>query len=102
MSVCDVYLDSIDCLFFFSSRRRHTRCALETGVQTCALPIFEGRRDERTQAMARRDRGAVVAPTRELQAPCRRRRMSAAVIVALRVAATPEAAFTAFTRDIGP
>src|SRR3546814_4346839 len=37
----------IDCLicpyrsycFFFSSRRRHTRCALVTGVQTCALPI---------------------------------------------------------------
>src|SRR3546814_9769669 len=28
-------------LFFFSSRRRHTRCALVTGVQTCALPISE-------------------------------------------------------------
>src|SRR3546814_7880656 len=27
------------CYFFFSSRRRHTRCALVTGVQTCALPI---------------------------------------------------------------
>src|SRR3546814_1093048 len=27
-------------MFFFSSRRRHTRCALVTGVQTCALPIF--------------------------------------------------------------
>src|SRR3546814_756922 len=26
-------------IFFFSSRRRHTRCALVTGVQTCALPI---------------------------------------------------------------
>src|SRR3546814_6088273 len=25
--------------FFFSSKRRHTRCALVTGVQTCALPI---------------------------------------------------------------
>src|SRR3546814_2202145 len=25
--------------FFFSSRRRHTSCALVTGVQTCALPI---------------------------------------------------------------
>src|SRR3546814_5192149 len=25
--------------FFFSSRRRHTRCALVTRVQTCALPI---------------------------------------------------------------
>src|SRR3546814_5405493 len=28
-------------MFFFSSRRRHTRCALVTGVQTCALPICE-------------------------------------------------------------
>src|SRR3546814_5754094 len=27
-------------IFFFSSRRRHTRCALVTGVQTCALPIY--------------------------------------------------------------
>src|SRR3546814_1095698 len=30
-------------LFFFSSRRRHTRCALVTGVQTCALPIYSFR-----------------------------------------------------------
>src|SRR3546814_3110659 len=29
-------------MFFFSSRRRHTRCALVTGVQTCALPISDG------------------------------------------------------------
>src|SRR3546814_10654489 len=43
MSVCRI----VCCLcgmcilsFFFSSRRRHTRCALVTGVQTCALPIF--------------------------------------------------------------
>src|SRR3546814_1276347 len=28
--------------FFFSSERRHTCCALVTGVQTCALPIFAG------------------------------------------------------------
>src|SRR3546814_3230016 len=32
--ILDVHLG-----FFFSSRRRHTRCALVTGVQTCALPI---------------------------------------------------------------
>src|SRR3546814_21049910 len=31
-------------LFFCSSRRRHTRCALVTGVQTCALPILGGAR----------------------------------------------------------
>src|SRR3546814_16809935 len=31
--------------FFLSSRRRHTRCALVTGVQTCALPISGGVHD---------------------------------------------------------
>src|SRR3546814_1754803 len=35
---CYIYL--LFGLFFFSSRRRHTRCALVTGVQTCALPIY--------------------------------------------------------------
>src|SRR3546814_5531697 len=34
-------------VFFFSSRRRHTRCALVTGVQTCALPIWNAHTDER-------------------------------------------------------
>src|SRR3546814_13948707 len=30
---------SSDAIIVFSSIRRHTRCALVTGVQTCALPI---------------------------------------------------------------
>src|SRR3546814_10073567 len=34
------------CVFFFSSRRRHTICALVTGVQTCALPIYLPDSDE--------------------------------------------------------
>src|SRR3546814_2981224 len=34
-----IFILSCFVLFFFSSRRRHTRCALVTGVQTCALPI---------------------------------------------------------------
>src|SRR3546814_20822781 len=34
-------------MFFFSSRRRHTSCALVTGVQTCALPICRFTRDRR-------------------------------------------------------
>src|SRR3546814_5964136 len=38
MILCSGVVDS--CCFFFSSRRRHTRCALVTGVQTCALPIL--------------------------------------------------------------
>src|SRR3546814_5609550 len=42
--MCADWIYQICCLslynvFFFSSRRRHTRCALVTGVQTCALPI---------------------------------------------------------------
>src|SRR3546814_12045445 len=32
--------------FFFSSRRRHTSCALVTGVQTCALPIYANVSDD--------------------------------------------------------
>src|SRR3546814_1841758 len=36
----------LTCIFLFSSRRRHTRCALVTGVQTCALPIFSGIGDD--------------------------------------------------------
>src|SRR3546814_17326584 len=32
--------------FFVSSRRRHTRCALVTGVQTCALPILAAIKSE--------------------------------------------------------
>src|SRR3546814_12532285 len=36
-------------MFFFSSRRRHTRCALVTGVQTCALPICSQESVERSK-----------------------------------------------------
>src|SRR3546814_3065633 len=39
-------------LFFFSSRRRHTRCALVTGVQTCALPICAARLGGRLEGLA--------------------------------------------------
>src|SRR3546814_250460 len=39
VSVRNILLVVISFHFFFSSRRRHTRCALVTGVQTCALPI---------------------------------------------------------------
>src|SRR3546814_14593024 len=47
--------------FFFSSRRRHTRCALVTGVQTCALPIFDPAIEERLLAL-HGDRIAVLVP----------------------------------------
>src|SRR3546814_5784066 len=39
MLVAGVRMSLVLMYFFFSSRRRHTRCALVTGVQTCALPI---------------------------------------------------------------
>src|SRR3546814_13033813 len=49
------------CVFFFcSSRRRHTRCALVTGVQTCALPI---------SVLALLAGGAAGAQTVETEAP---------------------------------
>src|SRR3546814_12524647 len=48
------------CVFFFflSSRRRHTRCALVTGVQTCALPISadDGLTPEETENLLNADR----------------------------------------------
>src|SRR3546814_6918899 len=49
---CSVVLYCL--IFFFSSRRRHTRCALVTGVQTCALPISR-RRPSHTTSPAGRD-----------------------------------------------
>src|SRR3546814_1514510 len=48
--------------FFFSSRRRHTRCALVTGVQTCALPIYAVDAQDIYLAIYRRRITAVQAP----------------------------------------
>src|SRR3546814_11573772 len=45
-------------VFFLSSRRRHTRCALVTGVQTCALPILGGAQRVVVGARQAFDRGA--------------------------------------------
>src|SRR3546814_2922937 len=52
------------CVFFFSSRRRHTRCALVTGVQTCALPIYPVRNfaDDELPGAARQFLDAAVFP----------------------------------------
>src|SRR3546814_2644767 len=44
-----------DFIFFFTSRRRHTRCALVTGVQTCALPICLASVTARTDRLRSRD-----------------------------------------------
>src|SRR3546814_16523731 len=61
--------------FFFSSRRRHTRCALVTGVQTCALPISDDAVDHRVadgdQAVYRSQRQPVDELLEKiLHAPC--------------------------------
>src|SRR3546814_8527827 len=61
--------------FFVSSRRRHTRCALVTGGQTCALPIS---RQEPDQPQIRRDPGRLARwrragnrlPDRRRRRPC--------------------------------
>src|SRR3546814_5401076 len=46
-------VDLLLCVWFlFSSRRRHTRCALVTGVQTCALPISYALRFDSTSSIA--------------------------------------------------
>src|SRR3546814_6550621 len=45
--------------FFVSSRRRHTRCALVTGVQTCALPICMTQKTWRT-AISNFDQESIV------------------------------------------
>src|SRR3546814_3826144 len=50
--MCVTIADGCVALFFFSSRRRHTRCALVTGVQTCALPIFANRVRFATEVVA--------------------------------------------------
>src|SRR3546814_2618464 len=47
-------------VFFFSSRRRHTRCALVTGVQTCALPILDRPVRHRARGVGH---GAILVPS---------------------------------------
>src|SRR3546814_7695154 len=51
-----VSFDFLLFVLFFSSRRRHTRCALVTGVQTCALPISPQLQSELTGSAAMSDR----------------------------------------------
>src|SRR3546814_8323346 len=59
--------------FLFSSRRRHTRCALVTGVQTCALPIygrgapFSSAREKLFPVDADRDEGRLLAPAQDFE-----------------------------------
>src|SRR3546814_1390911 len=73
--------------FCFSSRRRHTRCALVTGVQTCALPISVLLAQQRIEY---RDRGVLLPRNAERERIAPRRLVALALIqrqpiVALRI-----------------
>src|SRR3546814_9249600 len=57
--------------FFFSSRRRHTRCALVTGVQTCALPILMATARRHAEVLASRPISSLVAVKRTMTEPHR-------------------------------
>src|SRR3546814_2828776 len=60
-------------VFFFSIRRRHTRCALVTGVQTCALPILCHDQGIRSHASPAQRTGSPLVPAARHQgrgAPC--------------------------------
>src|SRR3546814_8713707 len=54
----------VSAVFFVSSRRRHTRCALVTGVQTCALPISKADADVVSKAIES-SRARMMSPVRE-------------------------------------
>src|SRR3546814_12478322 len=56
-----VFIDILFFIFFFSSRRRHTGCALVTGVQTCALPIYGGKGHQGARGMPESGRVAARA-----------------------------------------
>src|SRR3546814_3234 len=80
-------------VFFLSSRRRHTRCALVTGVQTCALPIstlgmraFSWRTRRIRRSIASRSAGGMICP-----GSYRNRRMIAQTTVCGGAFATPHA-----------
>src|SRR3546814_3306843 len=59
-------------VFFFSSRRRQTRCALVTGVQTCALPIYRRDRIGIEAEFAQHFRPMLAEPRRQAPQPARR------------------------------
>src|SRR3546814_15107071 len=54
-------------MFFFSSRRRHTRCALVTGVQTCALPILLAGRSRPQRSQSGRISSMYLFPNIEIE-----------------------------------
>src|SRR3546814_1159875 len=62
MLIVSAFLAYVFVFVFFSSRRRHTRCALVTGVQTCALPIWAAPRRQLGQDQDRLRSPAAIDP----------------------------------------
>src|SRR3546814_4714137 len=71
VSCARFYVLFVFVVFFFSSRRRHTRCALVTGVQTCALPIWSAEWTVRARQPASPLRSSRPAPRRAKPATVR-------------------------------
>src|SRR3546814_19558428 len=77
-------------VFFFSSRRRHTICALVTGVQTCALPI-SARRDSTSKGrLTASPAAAQRAPVGSIRRPPCCRRPTRTARTAARAGSVPE------------
>src|SRR3546814_5873405 len=69
---------------FVSSRRRHTRCALVTGVQTCALPIYRDLAGGHVNGIHRRTAKAIHRRSAELLRKAGEQRCDPRDIIALR------------------
>src|SRR3546814_3127822 len=93
-------------LFFFSSTRRHTSCALVTGVQTCALPIWLSCIDSLPRTEARLPRfllsGLVMFAVAGCAAPKAETGPSAPQAVPSAHAATPAASSSATAAGEAP
>src|SRR3546814_1521147 len=76
-------------IFFFSSRRRHTRCALVTGVQTCALPIWSRMSSPGNIHTPRHPPGAISPPDNRRSTM---KTLATAILLSLGVAAGAQAA----------
>src|SRR3546814_5105834 len=89
MSVSSIFI-----LFLSSSERRHTRCALVTGVQTCALPIYDAARKapvrlfdrlslHHVRRAGRRSVGGMNDPRRDDEDLIRKRQRSRSIVMAV-------------------
>src|SRR3546814_9184762 len=67
LSLVCAYGSVLFVFFFFSSRRRHTICALVTGVQTCALPIYKIINEACNKGYVRISLNTPLAPCLELE-----------------------------------